>query len=289
MKRKLGIIVLCISIVALLSSAGIWMYNTWDENRAGDSADLTTQLLYDAIAEVVTENSVKYIGYTSLPSSESAENTPSLVEINGEFYLGVINIPAFSLELPVNNEWSDERLEKSPCRYMGDITRSMVISAHNYNSHFGRISNLAVGDKIIITDVIGNKHWYNVELLDTLHETEISAMINSPYDLTLFTCTLDRRHRTTIRCNKMNLKNTPYPEYAIVQGQINGNVLLIQKYLNIIGSIQPAISYLEEDGSFGPATYEAVQKFQELYELAVDGSIGYLTWNKIVEVYNSLQ
>jgi peptidoglycan hydrolase-like protein with peptidoglycan-binding domain len=112
-------------------------------------------------------------------------------------------------------------------------------------------------------------------------------MTESAFDLSLFTCTLDRRHRTTVRCTKIDLKNPPEPESAIVKSQINGNVLLIQKYLNIIRSIQPDIPQVDEDGSFGPATHEAVRVFQKLNNLSADGSVGPLTWKKIVAVYNN--
>jgi len=278
MKRKTILIIQGIGIFAVLLTGFVVSYNLWDDHRAGKSAALTTQILSEQIAENkqdIEEN--------------LNETTPELIEINGEFYIGMLNIPVFSLKLPINNEWDDARLNESPCRYSGDITDSLVICAHNYRSQFGRISNLSYGEKLIITDAKGNEHWYNVEFVVTLNEADIEPMINSLYDLSLFTCTLDRRHRITVRCTKIDLEYPPFPEYEIRQGQLNGNVLLMQKYLNAISSIQPSIIYLIEDSSFGPATYRAVQAFQELYELPVDGIIDSITWDKIVTIYNTLQ
>ena len=192
------------------------------------------------------------------------------------------------MELPVNNEWSYEKLKDTPCRYAGEISDSLVICAHDYNSHFGRISRLIKNDKLIITDTKGEKHWYNVELIVNLKGTDIDAMVNNPYALTLFTCTPDGKMRVVVRCMAIDFESPIYHGYAITQGQINGNVLLIQKYLNIIRSIQPDIPKLTEDSSFGPATYKAVQIFQKSYELDIDGSVGPITWDKIIEVYSNL-
>lgn len=40
---------------------------------------------------------------------------------------------------------------------------------------------------------------------------------------------------------------------------------------------------LDVDGSFGAKTLAAVKQFQELYGLAVDGSVGSATWNKLLK------
>ena len=87
----------------------------------------------------------------------------------------------------------------------------------------------------------------------------------------------------------VSVGSIPYPGKPVQQGQFNENVLLMQKYLNAISSVQTDIPQLTEDGAFGPATYNAVQIFQRLYGLTVDGSIGPITWEKIVTTYDNLQ
>jgi sortase A len=79
----------------------------------------------------------------------------------------------------------------------------MVIGAHNYRNHFGRLGSLKFGDVVIIVDSRGDEHRYVVESVTTLNETEVTAMINSPFDLTLFTCTPDRKDRVTVRLIKV--------------------------------------------------------------------------------------
>lgn len=182
-----------VGVLSILSSIGVMSYNHWDDYRAEQIAALTTQMLYD---QLQTESIIEEYEETYI------EDDIQLIEIEGEFYIGILNIPSLELELPINNEWSEKKLTESACRYSGDFSNSMVICAHNYKTHFGRISNLQIGDKLSITDAKGEEHWYVVETSIILKGTDTDVMVNNPYDLTLFTCTLDGLSRLTVRCSK---------------------------------------------------------------------------------------
>jgi len=80
----------------------------------------------------------------------------------------------------------------------------------------------------------------------------------------------------------------PFPGTNLNLGDRNTNVLIMQRYLNVIKRFCPYIPALTEDGVFGPVTQNAVLAFQRLFGLTQDGIIGPLTWNKIVSVYNSI-
>ncbi|MCL2056123.1 MAG: sortase [Oscillospiraceae bacterium] len=183
------------SAFCFLATVGFLVYHVLDDNRAGNSSAQISQILTDFIGG----------GNPGGADEEDfAEPTPLMLQY-GEAYMGLISIPSLSLELPVNNELSDENLENSPCRYIGDISGPLIISAHNYRHHFANIDRLTKGDQVVITDMRGNEHRYAVELTEQLHESDIDGMINSPYDLTLFTCTLDNEKRITVRCSKISV------------------------------------------------------------------------------------
>ena len=40
-------------------------------------------------------------------------------ELDGEQYIGVLELPTLSLTLPVQSQWSYPALKVSPCRYAG--------------------------------------------------------------------------------------------------------------------------------------------------------------------------
>jgi len=82
--------------------------------------------------------------------------------------------------------------------------------------------------------------------------------------------------------------STAYPGTPLRVGSRGNSVLLMQQYLNRISSRYPSIPRLAEDGIFGAGTGSAVREFQRLFGLNPDGVIGPLTWNRIVEINNSI-
>ena len=76
-----------------------------------------------------------------------------------------------------------------------------------------------------------------------------------------------------------------YPGTPIRLGDNNRYVAYLQIYLNDIASVNDRINPFVIDGIFGENTKQAVEEFQEAYNLPVDGVVGQETWNKILEVY----
>ena len=136
---------------------------------------------------------------------EIKSNTEDLVlNISGYDYIGVINIPSLNIKLPIMRETDYDRLAISPCKYYGNInTNDLVLCAHDYVNQFGKISNLKEDDIVIITDVLGNNYVYKVVLTEELNPTDITNMIDSPFDLTLYTCSYGALKRITVRCNRI--------------------------------------------------------------------------------------
>lgn len=132
-------------------------------------------------------------------------NTEDLVlNISGYDYIGVISIPSLNIKLPIMRETDYDRLAISPCKYYGNITTNdLVLCAHDYVNQFGKISNLKEDDIVIITDVLGNNYVYKVVLTEELNPTDITNMIDSPFDLTLYTCSYGALKRITVRCNRI--------------------------------------------------------------------------------------
>ena len=98
-------------------------------------------------------------------------------EVDGQEYSGVLTIPALSLDLPVIGEWSYSNLRTAPCRYAGSVyLNNMVIAAHNYRSHFGRLKDLPQGEEVIFTDMDGNVFRYRTAEMEILSPFAVEEM-----------------------------------------------------------------------------------------------------------------
>jgi sortase A len=207
--------------MVLILAAGVWFgYNIWTDRRAGESSAAVLDAFPATVnaaaeAEIASDSEPKTEMPTpapeqptedepeaepeeTAPEEEEAENT---IIIDGDVYLGRLDIPSIGLALPVMSEWNYNNLNLAPCRYSGaPADDNFIIAGHNYSSHFGSLRYLFVGDAIYFTDADGNVFTYEVAQIEELGATDIEAMENSGWPLTLFTCTIGGKARLTVRC-----------------------------------------------------------------------------------------
>lgn len=86
-------------------------------------------------------------------------------------------------------------------------------------------------------------------------------------------------------------ENIPsYPGVPLRVGQFSEQVRTIQRQLNRISDNYTAIpKILNTNGFFSMQTEYAVKKFQEIFNLEVDGIVGKATWYKIKYMYTSIK
>ena len=76
-----------------------------------------------------------------------------------------------------------------------------------------------------------------------------------------------------------------WPRVDLTVGSTGDKVRQIQEQLARISQSYPAIPTVTPDGIFGPATREAVERFQSIFGLPVTGVIDFRTWYRISEIY----
>lgn len=76
--------------------------------------------------------------------------------------------------------------------------------------------------------------------------------------------------------------------YFLSNGQEGLSVFKMQEYLNEIAAVNKCLRPIPINGLFGPMTVTAVQQFQYLYDLKIDGIIGKATWDSIINERNAL-
>lgn len=80
------------------------------------------------------------------------------------------------------------------------------------------------------------------------------------------------------------------PLAPLREGDSSDAVEIIQIRLNRISANYPGIPKIYPvDGFFGESTRNAVERFQEVFDLEVDGIVGRATWNKINAIYAAVK
>lgn len=190
-----------LGICCLLAALCLTAYNLWSDARAGKTADSALQRLQQLQAAA------------ALGAVSSGEDIPEYIlhpemqmpvqTIDGQDYIGTLEIDCLGLSLPVISQWSYPGLRIAPCRYAGSAYQNnMVIAAHNYASHFGRLKTLVPGDAVAFTDADGNVFRYQVAEIEILPPYSTQEMTDGNWDLSLFTCTIGGQARVTVRCQR---------------------------------------------------------------------------------------
>lgn len=204
MRRKFGGLFMILGAALVFGALSLFLWNRHEDQEAG-------KFIVEIMPAIAEE--IQQIRETAPSTPDLTENIPVelLTEedlvmtertIKGYPYIGYLSIPDLKLQLPIMSDWNYQRLRISPCRYSGTLRgEDLVLLAHSYNSHFGRLSFLTEGAEIQFTDMDGNIWRYEVVLMDILNPTDVEEMIGGEYDLTLFSCTTTGKQRVTVRCN----------------------------------------------------------------------------------------
>lgn len=205
-KNRIGNILKGAGLILVTAAVLLLVYNLWDGHRARESEEAI-------LAEYLQENK-KASESPDASDKEDEQNIPdyllnpdmdmpeyTLKSLGDVACIGILEIPALDLELPVISSWSYSSLRLAPCRYSGSAYKgNLVIAAHNYQSHFGGLRTLPEGSEVFFTDAVGNRFSYYVAVTEALTPWSMDDMTSGEWPLTLFTCTLDSQNRVTVRC-----------------------------------------------------------------------------------------
>ena len=192
----------------ILSALLLLLYNRYEDAHAGQEAENLLENVETVIETKRIKAPVTSKQQDAAPSTTPLDPQMPVVMLDGYEYVGYVEIPVLGLKLPVMSEWDYNRLKLAPCRQFGSSrTDDLVIAAHNYESHFGYLYQLELGDQVIFTDMDGIENLYEVTGLDTLNPIEVDAVQNSGHDLVLYTCTYEGKTRVTVFCDRK--KETP--------------------------------------------------------------------------------
>lgn len=229
---KNGTVLIVVGILVILSAVGLIGYNLYTADTAYREATSALDKLEDLIPN--QELPIPSIGQNNAVESESPgddavtdENgevgkipeieVPPYIEnpeiempvltVDGQDYIGVIEISEISVRLPVISQMSYPKLKKAPCRYSGSVyTDDIVIGAHCYDKFFAKLKNVSNGAEVRFTDVDGNIFVYKVMFKETINEKNPDELKSGDWELSLFTCPVmtNTDKRIVLRCERIS-------------------------------------------------------------------------------------
>lgn len=197
-KNKAGNCLIYIGFLFVVAAIILTSYNFWDDRRAAAASGAAMEEILLDISKAKEMQEEETPDYFVAPEMEMPKSSVGKYD-----YIGVLDIPALGMNLPVVGELSYSALKVAPCRYTGSAYQDdLIIAAHNYSGHFGKIKRLQAGDDVFFTDMDGNLFSYQVVSMEVIKDTAVEDMRSGGYDLTLFTCTYSGESRVTIRCER---------------------------------------------------------------------------------------
>lgn len=148
------------------------------------------------------ENYSKTLSQTSILSS-----VYEVTKTSNSNILGTLEIPSLDINYAVFNEFNEELLKMSPCKFYGvDIgeTGNIAIAGHNFDNHtfFSDLNKIEIDDEIYLYSNTNRKYVYVV--YDTFETTSddldvLNTKLISSKELTLLTCNNSNKKRFIVK------------------------------------------------------------------------------------------
>ena len=204
MNRKIGNTLILLGLLLLLGAGGLTAYNIWDGIRAERASQ-----------HIIQEMDIGQDLVEALDREPDDDSEMPVIEVEGYYYIGILEIPSLQLTLPVMDRWDYTRLKISPCVYSGSYkTDDLVICAHKYARHFSPVKRIDIGADVYLITVDCRVYHYQVTNRETLQPGAVENMIENTnnttdgtvtneWDLTLFTCNTGGQTRCAVRCARI--------------------------------------------------------------------------------------
>ena len=204
MNRKIGNTLILLGLLLLLGAGSLTAYNIWDGIRAERASQ-----------HIIQEMDIGQALVEALDREPDDDPEMPVIEVEGNYYIGILEIPSLQLTLPVMDRWDYTRLKISPCVYSGSYkTDDLVICAHNYARHFSPVKRIDIGADVYLITVDCRVYHYQVTNRETLQPGAVENMIENTnnttdgtvtneWDLTLFTCNTGGQTRCAVRCARI--------------------------------------------------------------------------------------
>lgn len=123
------------------------------------------------------------------------------LELYGEDYIALLEIPSYGLALPVGGTWDKGKVVFHPCRFYGTAYNgTLIIGGFDQPGQFDFFDRIQDGTTIKVTDMTGCTFSYMVESVERSDSAEAKILLDSKADLTLFVRDAQLLEYIMLRC-----------------------------------------------------------------------------------------
>jgi len=204
MTKKRYKFLIVIGALLILTAGGLKVYDMVQDYMSGRSARLLLEQMRELPASAPPSGDADSTAEVTVDASAEQKEIDS-----AQFaydVIGILEIPELNLQLPVLSECTNSLLNVSVCRYMGsaeDKPERLIVAGHSYKSHFGNLTKLSVGDKVLFSSLSGAEYSYSVTAITVIAGNGHAALEQGEWDMTLFTCNFDGSKRVVVRCTEV--------------------------------------------------------------------------------------
>lgn len=203
-KDRTAAVLIIIGAIMIAASAGLVLWNYYESSKAQKAAREQLVKVEKEISRREQVNTDSSIQAAFIPQGSEIKKMP-VAEIDGNDYIGYLSIPSVDLKTPVMNTYNDYKLNIAPCRYYGSLeTDDLVIAGHNFYNGFELLKQLKKGDTVLFTNMDGKTYNYRVEDTEMLKPLQVTDMVQSGFELSLYTCNYSGSERFTVRCRLLD-------------------------------------------------------------------------------------
>lgn len=188
MNRKKSPALLILGICLILASLGLLLSLQFRSHRAEENCKAAAAKMANLLPEAGPGTPEMYID-PAMP----------VLEIDGNDYVALLDVPAFGITLPVARNWDGSGL--CPARYWGSAyNHSLVIGGGDHPWQFGFCDKIDLGAIITVTDMTGTRFAYTVARVDRAKEATAQWLTDGDFDLTIFCHDTYSMEYLAVRC-----------------------------------------------------------------------------------------
>lgn len=189
-KRKINVFYI-LGAALIVAAVGLYAAKT----AAISEAEKKTSQIAEQIENILPARTAGVVG-------EYFEGGMPAYSIDSTDYVGLLQVPNLGIKRPILSAWKQNNVVMCPSKYDGSVyTGFMVIGGSNHKGQMDFLSQLDLGYKVIVTDMLGNEFSYEIKSIDRANEVNEELFNAKEYSLILFTYAGSEKKYIVVGCD----------------------------------------------------------------------------------------